>query len=64
VNRRLRIAAVALGLSPLWGCGQKGALYLPDRAPQSVKAPAATPAPAEDPARRKTPTTPDPATTQ
>jgi predicted small lipoprotein YifL len=64
VNRRLRIAAVALGLVPLLGCGQKGALYLPDRTPEAVKPPPAASAPAEDPARRKTPTPPDPATTQ
>ncbi|HKC16012.1 MAG TPA: lipoprotein [Steroidobacteraceae bacterium] len=53
------------------GCGQKGALYLPDPAPQAVPAPPAratpdapaTPAaPTDDEAtRRKTPTTPDPA---
>jgi predicted small lipoprotein YifL len=59
------------------GCGQKGALYLPDPAPHAVPAPpasatpAATPAadeaatPADDEAaRRKTPSAPDPATTR
>ncbi len=58
------------------GCGQKGALYLPDASPQAVKTAPATPgapapaatvppatAPADDPARRKTPTDPEPPTT-
>jgi 2-oxoglutarate dehydrogenase E2 component (dihydrolipoamide succinyltransferase) len=46
-NRRmeLRLAAVAAwGLCVLCGCGQKGALFLPDHAPQPVlSAPAAAP---------------------
>jgi predicted small lipoprotein YifL len=59
------------------GCGQKGALYLPDPAPQAVPAPPAGDAPAATPtttpaatpaddeaARRKTPGTPDPAATR
>ena len=54
------------------GCGQKGALYLPDAKPSPVTAsPAttATPAPPATPAtdessRRKAPPTPDPATAQ
>lgn len=53
----------------LAGCGQKGALYLPDHKPAAVPAvpgsaapaPAAPEAPADDPAARKAPRTPDPA---
>jgi len=61
-------------LPELSGCGQKGALFLPDPRPQAVPAaPAtATPAtatpgpatpdtPADTPATRKAPRTPDPA---
>ena len=50
------------------GCGQKGALYLPDPVPQAVPAPAAvppaTPTPDDEATRRKTPRIPDPATAQ
>jgi predicted small lipoprotein YifL len=66
-----RLAALLGALLISAGCGQKGALYLPDPAPQAVPAPPAratpdapaTPAaPTDDEAtRRKTPTTPDPA---
>ena len=65
------LAAVCL-TAALGGCGQKGSLYLPDAAPKAVPAaPAskpttapATPA-ADDPAtRRKTPTLPDPESSQ
>jgi len=48
--------AIALGLLALscTGCGQKGALYLPDRQPQAVPAPADTPAtPAATESRKK-----------
>ena len=65
------LAALCL-TAALGGCGQKGSLYLPDAAPKAVPAaPAskpttapATPA-ADDPAtRRKTPTLPDPESSQ
>jgi hypothetical protein len=66
-----RLAALFGALLISAGCGQKGALYLPDPAPQAVPAPpagaapplpAAPAAPADDEAtRRKTPSTPDPA---
>ena len=65
------LAALCLAAA-LGGCGQKGSLYLPDAAPKAVPAaPAskpttapATPA-ADDPAtRRKTPTLPDPESSQ
>jgi len=65
------LAALCL-TAALGGCGQKGSLYLPDAAPKPVPAaPAskpttapATPA-ADDPAtRRKTPTLPDPQSSQ
>jgi len=57
------------------GCGQKGALYLPDSKPESVTphpattvepgtpAAPATP-PADESSRRKAPSTPEAATTQ
>ena len=64
-----RLGALLGALLISAGCGQKGALYLPDPAPQGVPAPpgsAAPPAPAapadDEGTRRKTPTTPDPAT--
>jgi putative lipoprotein len=64
-----RLGALLGALLISAGCGQKGALYLPDPAPQAVPAPpggAAPPAPAapadDEATRRKTPTTPDPAT--
>ena len=45
------IAALLLGLA-LTGCGQKGALYLPDRsAPQTQKQPADPPA--DDDSKKK-----------
>jgi hypothetical protein len=66
-----RLGALLGALLISAGCGQKGALYLPDPAPQAVPAPpagttptapAAPAAPTDDEAtRRKTPTTPDPA---
>jgi len=68
-----RLCALLGALLMSGGCGQKGALYLPDRAPQAVPAPSggatpdatppATPA-GDQAARRKTPSTPDPATTR
>ncbi len=64
MTRLAQAAVAAVGLCVLGGCGQKGALYLPDAAPQAVKTNPATPAPSEAPERRKTPATPDPATTQ
>ena len=61
-------AAAALSLCTLCGCGQKGALYLPDRGPQPVLSPPAVPAvpssesaPAPDTTTRKAPREPDPA---
>jgi predicted small lipoprotein YifL len=67
-------AATALILLLATGCGQKGALYLPDAKPSPVAAgPATTTAPAnsatpaaDESSRRKAPApaTPDPATTQ
>ena len=70
MNARLGALLGALLISA--GCGQKGALYLPDPVPQAVPAPppagatpaapAAPAAPTDDEAtRRKTPATPDPA---
>jgi predicted small lipoprotein YifL len=69
-------AAAALILCALCGCGQKGALYLPDHAPQPVSSPPALPAvpaevppapssdsaPAPDTTTRKAPRDPDSAT--
>jgi len=74
------LAALCLAAA-LGGCGQKGALYLPDAAPKAIPAapaskpataPAGTATPAtpsapaaDDPAtRRKTPTLPDPESSQ
>jgi len=49
---RLVVLLIAAGL--LTACGQKGALYLPDRQPQAVPAPADTPAtPAATESRKK-----------
>ena len=67
MNKRrmnLRFAAVATcGLLALCACGQKGALYLPDHAPQLVlPAPAAAPA-AAAPAAADAATSPDAAAT-
>jgi predicted small lipoprotein YifL len=68
-SMRWQAAAVAMGLCALCGCGQKGALYLPDHAPQPVMSPPAIPAPqaqqpapAPDTTTRKAPREPDPAT--
>ena len=76
---RIRASFAVLCLSAaLGGCGQKGSLYLPDAAPKAVPAapaskspttPAGATAPAtpaaDDPAtRRKTPTMPDPESSQ
>ena len=61
---------VACALLGLCGCGQKGALYLPDPAPQTVPATASQPAPATAPpaaeqaTRGKAPRLPDPAKSQ
>ena len=71
MNAGLRIAT-ALILLLASGCGQKGALYLPDAKPPPVAAgPATTVAPAhsatpaaDESSRRKAPATPDPATAQ
>ena len=76
MSRPIRWFAAALVMCSA-GCGQKGALYLPDASPQAVKTAPATPAaptpaatvpaatpPVEDPARRKTPTDPEPPTTR
>jgi predicted small lipoprotein YifL len=59
-SRALYAAAAAATLTVLTACGQKGALYLPDKnaavvtsappAPESATAPAPTPAPAAAPA--------------
>ena len=62
--RRLQLPAVALCLAALSGCGQKGALYLPDPAPQAVPAPPATSTAGDPATRRKLPRPPDPATAQ
>jgi predicted small lipoprotein YifL len=64
VSRRLRLATAALVLASIGGCGQKGALYLPDATPQAVKTTPAAPTPDQAPARRTTPTDPEPATAQ
>ena len=45
------------------GCGQKGALYLPDPKPQAASTAPATPA-TDEAARRKVQHPPDPATAQ
>jgi len=42
------------------GCGQKGALYLPDRNTQVITTPAAPPAPAQPAPQPPTPATPAP----
>jgi len=58
-------AAAALGMCTLCGCGQKGALYLPDHTPQPVispPAPSSGSAPAPDTTTRKAPRDPDPST--
>jgi predicted small lipoprotein YifL len=57
-------AVAGLGLWASSGCGQKGALYLPDAPPQAVTTPAQTPPSDPASARRKTPPAPDPATTE
>ena len=69
--RRPLATAMWCALLGVGGCGQKGALYLPDRTPEAVPAtPAATTVPAtrtpadEEATRRKIPQTPDPATAQ
>jgi predicted small lipoprotein YifL len=58
----MRFLAAACLLLAASGCGQKGALYLPDAKPQAVGATPATPA-ADDAARRKAQHPSDPATT-
>jgi len=63
VKRRLHIVATGLWLLvALSGCGQKGALYLPDAKPQAVGATPANPA-AGEAARRKAQQAPTPPTT-
>ena len=68
-------ALVACTLLGLCGCGQKGALYLPDPAPQAVPAATAAPPPTaaapaaaksaeEEATRGKAPRLPDPAKSQ
>ncbi len=64
MSRRLQLVTAALVLGSASGCGQKGSLYLPDATPQAVKTTPAAPTPDQAPARRKTPTDPEPATTQ
>ena len=44
----------------LAGCGQKGALYLPDKNAQVVTTPAASPVPAQSSRAPPTPATPAP----
>jgi predicted small lipoprotein YifL len=44
----------------LAGCGQKGALYLPDKNPQVVTTPAASPLPAQSAPAPPTPAPPEP----
>ena len=73
---RLPVASlVACALLGLGGCGQNGALYLPDPVPQAVPAAPAAAAPAtvaptavaptaEEPTRGKAPRLPDPAKSQ
>ena len=68
---RLPVATlVACALLGLGGCGQKGALYLPDPVPQAVPATASAPAPAtvpptaEEATRGKATRLPDPAKSQ
>ena len=68
-SRKLWVGLWWSALLAVNGCGQKGALYLPDAAPQTVPAATvvtpATPAAADDSdTRRKIPRTPDPATAQ
>ena len=69
MNRSTLLLAACLALLAASGCGQKGALYLPDPPHQAVPAtpvadaPVPTPADA-DAARRKTPRVPDPAAAQ
>jgi len=48
-------ATVLVLLALLAGCGQKGALYLPDKKPAPVSAPATTPPPEPSPATPATP---------
>ena len=61
----LRLSTTGLGLLLAFsGCGQKGALYLPDPAPQAVSPPPTAPAADEASGRRKGPHPPDPATVQ
>jgi predicted small lipoprotein YifL len=63
VKRNLHIAAAGLCLLvAVSGCGQKGALYLPDAKPQAVGATPANPA-ADEAARRKAQQAPTPPTT-
>lgn len=68
---RLSIVLLAAGaLLACGGCGQKGALYLPDPAPQAMpQTPAvpetpAAPDPAGEATRGKAPRLPDPAKSQ
>ena len=61
---RLGVIGASLLLA---GCGQKGALYLPDQKPQSVSSSSVPTAPAaasDETTRRKAPPPPAPATSQ
>ena len=60
---RKAATAIALGVLALAGagCGQKGALYLPDRQPQPVPAAPAAPASPATPAAQAAPDTGSPA---
>ena len=60
---RLVAAGACLWLA-VSGCGQKGALYLPDSKPQAVGATPGSPTPDDAAARRKTQQSADSATTR
>jgi predicted small lipoprotein YifL len=62
VSSLLRFSAAACLLLAVGGCGQKGALYLPDAKPQAVGTTPAASA-ADEAARRKAQHPSDPATT-
>jgi predicted small lipoprotein YifL len=59
MRRATWVRAGALTLL-LAGCGQKGALYLPDKNPQVVTTPAAPPLPAQSAPAPPTPAPPKP----
>ena len=63
MRRTLTLAGLVLwSMLGAGGCGQKGPLYLPDPAPQTVPPPPAASAPEDQSQTRKTPRIPDPAT--